>query len=160
MSTSPTMALYQRLTRIPVIGHRLFSIGFSLKAPYFRTVRPLVTVMRPHYCEVRVPRRWSVGNHIGTVHAIAVCNGLEAAMGLLAEATTPAGRRWIPKAMEVTYTAKATTDITCVAETGPADWDNAGDVRVRVRAERADGTIVTQGTITIWISDRRQSTPR
>lgn len=152
---SRTMALYHRLTGVPVIGRRLFSIAFSLRAPYFRTIRPLVLRLRPHHCSVRVPKRWSVGNHIGTVHAIAVCNGLEAAMGLLAEATTPGGKRWIPKSMEVSYTAKATTDLICVAETGPADWENAGDVRVRVRAERADGTIVTQGTIVIWVSDRR-----
>ena len=61
-------------------------------------------------------------NHIGTVHAIALCNGLEAAMGALAESTIPRDRRWIPKGMEVAYTAKATTDITCIAETDPGQW--------------------------------------
>ena len=64
-----------------------------------------------------IPKRRRVHNHIGTVHAIALCNGLEAAMGALAEVTIPSDKRWIPKGMEVTYTAKASSDITCVAET-------------------------------------------
>ncbi|MHB1009117.1 MAG: DUF4442 domain-containing protein [Propionibacteriaceae bacterium] len=38
-----------------------------------------------------MPLRWSVRNHIGSLHAIAAVNGLEAAMGLLAEATWPPG---------------------------------------------------------------------
>jgi len=95
-----------------------------------------------------------VENHIGTVHVIAVCNGLEAAMGLLAEATTPRGLRWIPKAMEVSYVAKATTDLVCVAESDLALWTAPGDVPVRVRAVRDDGTVVVTGTITVYLSER------
>ena len=41
-------------------------------------------------------------------------------MGALAEATIPADKRWIPKGMTVAYTAKATSDILCVAETDAA----------------------------------------
>ncbi len=44
-------------------------------------------------------------------------------MGALAEASVPAGKRWIPKGMEVAYTAKATSDITCIAETDPRAVD-------------------------------------
>lgn len=104
-----------------------------------------------------IRKRRAVQNHIGTVHAIAVCNGLEAAMGLLAEATTPPGRRWIPKGMEVAYTAKSTTDLLCTADTDPADWAEPGDVPVRVRAIREDGTVVVEGVITIYVSDKKKS---
>ena len=103
-----------------------------------------------------VKKRRRVQNHLGTVHVIAICNGLEAAMGALAEATIPRHRRWIPKGMEVAYPAKATTDITCVAETDPDDWERAGDVEipVRVKGIRADGTTVVEGTIRLWVTDR------
>ncbi|MBM6398916.1 hotdog fold domain-containing protein [Phycicoccus sonneratiae] len=152
---SDTVALYRRLSARPG-GRRAFSLLFSLKAPYFRTVRPRVREVRPHHAELVVAKRWGVQNHIGTVHAIAVCNGLEAAMGLLAEATTPATHRWIPKGMTVAYLARSTTDLLCVAETDPADWEvgGAGDVPVRVRAVRTDGTVVVEGTITIYVSER------
>ena len=151
-----TYALWRRLAPRPG-GRVAFSAAFALKAPYFRTVRPRVRTVEPHRAEVVVAKRWGVQNHLGTVHAIAVCNGLEAAMGLLAEATTPDTHRWIPKGMTVAYLAKSTTDLLCVAETHPADWDldRSGDVPVRVRAVRTDGTVVVEGTITVYVSPRR-----
>ncbi len=150
-----TFALYRRLSALP-LGRRAFSVLFARKAPYFRTVRPYVREVRPHRSEVVVPQRRAVLNHLGTVHAIAVCNGLEAAMGLLAEATTPPGQRWIPKGMQVAYLAKSTTDLLCIAETEASDWQAgaAGDVPVRVRALRTDGTVVVDGVITIYVSER------
>ncbi|GAA4403746.1 hotdog fold domain-containing protein [Fodinibacter luteus] len=148
-----TYALYRSMSAKP-LGKRVFSLLFATKAPYFRTIRPQVRDVRPHHAELTIRKRRAVQNHIGTVHAIAVCNGLEAAMGLLAEATTPPGRRWIPKGMTVSYLAKSTTDLLCVAETDPADWAAAGDVPVRVRAVRTDGTVVVEGVITIYVSEK------
>ena len=146
-----TFDLYSRVRALP-LGDRLFSLAFALKAPYFRPIRPRVTIMRPHEAEVVVGKRWGVQNHIGTVHAIAVCNGLEAAMGLLAEATVPEGHRWLPKGMEVDYLAKSTSDLVCRAETTGADWDGAPDVPVTVTATRDDGTVVVRGTIHLWVT--------
>ena len=114
--------------------------------------------LRPNYAELRIAKRRRVQNHIGTVHVIAICNGLEAAMGALAEASIPPGRRWIPKGMAVDYTAKATSDITCVAETDPEQWTGGeADVPVRVRAVRADGTVVVAGVIRLHVSDRPEA---
>lgn len=149
-----TFSLYRSLTSLP-LGKAAFSFVFAQKAPYFWTVRPRVREVRPHHAELSIRKRRAVQNHIGTVHAIAVCNGLEAAMGLLAEATTPPGRRWIPKGMQVAYTAKSTTDLLCTADTDPADWEQPGDVPVRVRAIREDGTTVVEGVITIYVSDKK-----
>ena len=149
------LSLWNTLSRLPQ-GSRLFSIAFARKAPYFATIHPRFTELRPHHAELVIPKRRRVHNHIGTVHAIAACNGLEAAMGLLAEATTPTDRRWIPKGMEVAYTAKSTTDLLCTADTDPADWERTGDVAVRVKAIREDGTPVVEGVITIYVSDRKK----
>ncbi len=157
---SQVLALWQRATGLPVVGPRLgrraFSVAFARRAPYFRSVRPRFTELRPDHAELVVPHRRSVQNHLGTVHAIALCNGLEAAMGALAEVSIPADRRWIPKGMEVAYTARATGDITCVAETDRSQWTGEDpDVPVRVRAVRADGTVVVQGVIRLWVTPRR-----
>src|SRR6476646_2282086 len=96
-----TYALYRRLTAYPQ-GKRVFSLVFE---------------RAPNRAELTIKKRHRVQNHIGTVHVIAICNGLEAAMGALAEATISPTRRWIPKGMDVEYTATAPTDITCDAET-------------------------------------------
>ena len=83
------MDLYSQVTRLPA-GKKLFSVLFSQKAPFFATVRPRFVELRPNYAELRIKKRRRVQNHIGTLHVIAICNGLEAAMGALAEVTVPA----------------------------------------------------------------------
>jgi acyl-coenzyme A thioesterase PaaI-like protein len=149
------LALWRRCSTLP-LGTRVFSIAFAQKAPYFASVRPRFTVVEPNRAELVVRKRRAVQNHIGTLHAIALCNGLEAAMGALAEASIPSGKRWIPKGMDVAYTAKATSDVTCVAETDPQQWTGDDpDVPVRVRGVRADGTVVVEGTIRLWVTPRQ-----
>jgi acyl-coenzyme A thioesterase PaaI-like protein len=156
---SNVLALYTKVSRLPQ-GRRIFSTLFSQKAPYFGTVRPRFVELRPNYAELTIRKRRRVQNHIGTVHVIAICNGLEAAMGALAEATVPQGKRWIPKGMEVSYTAKATSDITCIAETDPEQWTGADpDVPVRVRGVRDDGTVVVEGVIKLWVTAKPAKAP-
>lgn len=152
--TSAVLKLWNKTSGLPQ-GKRLFSLGFAQKAPYFLTIRPRFVELRPNYAELVIPKWPGVHNHIKTVHAIALCNGLEAAMGALAEATIPSDKRWIPKGMDVNYTAKADTSITCIAETDPEQWtgDNP-DVPVRVRGVRKDGTVVIEGVIRLWVTPK------
>ncbi len=146
--------LWNRTSALPQ-GRRVFSLAFSRKAPYFATVRPTFIELRPNYAELEIKKRRSVHNHIGTLHAIALCNGLEAAMGALAEVTIPAGKRWIPKGMEVRYTAKADSDVRCIAETDPEQWEGDDpDLPVRVRGVRRDGTVVIEGVIKLWVTPK------
>jgi len=153
---SQVLTLWRKCASIPVVGARVFSIAFARKAPYFASIRPRFTVIEPNHAELVVRDRRRVHNHLGTVHAIALCNGLEAAMGALAESTIPRDRRWIPKGMEVAYTAKADSDITCIAETDPEQWTGDDpDLPVRVRGQLADGTVVIEGVIRLWVTERQ-----
>jgi acyl-coenzyme A thioesterase PaaI-like protein len=155
---SQVLSLWQKCTSIPVVGARVFSFAFAQKAPYFFSVRPRFTVIEPNRAELVIPDRRGVHNHLGTVHAIALCNGLEAAMGALAEATIPPTRRWIPKGMTVSYTAKAVGDITCIAETDPERWTSSEpDLPVRVRGLDRHGTVVIEGVINLWVTEKAPS---
>jgi acyl-coenzyme A thioesterase PaaI-like protein len=157
---SQVQTMWNRTASLPM-GSRVFSFLFAQKAPYFASIRPRFLTIGPNRVELLIPKRRRVHNHLGTVHAIALCNGLEAAMGALAEVSIPADKRWIPKGMEVAYTAKATGDVTCVAETDPEQWtadtqpDSGADLPVRVRGELADGTVVIEGLIRLWVTPRR-----
>jgi acyl-coenzyme A thioesterase PaaI-like protein len=153
---SQVLSLWRTCSSIPVVGARVFSFAFARKAPYFSSVRPRFTVIEANRAELVVPDRRRVHNHLGTVHAIALCNGLEAAMGALAEATIPSGRRWIPKGMTVSYTAKAVGDITCVAETDAGQWTSSDpDLPVRVRGVDAGGKVVIEGVINLWVTEKK-----
>ena len=146
------LSLYEKATRIPLVGRPAFSLAFAVKAPYFLTIQPTVIELRPNYAEVKVRNWWGVHNHIGTVHAIAVANGLEMAMGALAEATIPSHLRWIPKGMELEYLAKSDSSLVAIAETDPQDWEQPGEVVVRVRAMRTDNIASVRGVIRLHTS--------
>jgi hypothetical protein len=152
MSNNYVLSTYERFLKYP-FGRFLFSWFTSRKAPYFTTISPLVKELRQNYCEVFFKKRKGVQNHIGTMHVIAICNGLEMAMGFMCEASIPKHLRWIPKGMEVTYPAKAASDIRCVAEVADDAW-KPGNLEIAVKAYDTEGTIVVAGSITVWISEK------
>ena len=150
-----TLALWERFLGLPG-GRWLFSRLVCFKAPYFATIRPLIRVLQPERCEVYVRKRRGVLNHIGTVHAIAMCNMAELAAGTMTEVTIPPTHRWIPKGMTVNYLAKATTDLRAVAT--PASTPNMeapGDYTVAVDVRDDKDRAVFSATVTMWISPRR-----
>ncbi|MBV7314502.1 hotdog fold domain-containing protein [Shewanella sp. NIFS-20-20] len=150
MQNNKILKLYQKCIKWP-LGDLLFSKMVCRMAPYFGTVKPLITELTPNHCELLIKKRRRVHNHIGTVHVIAICNGLEMAMGAMAEASIPKHLRWIPKGMSVNYTAKAGSDIRCVASVDANAWQE-GDMPVTVTAYDNNNVVVVEGTINLWIS--------
>ena len=148
------LKLQAKFQKFP-LGQTLFSKVFASKAPYFKSINPHIMLLQENFCRVLIPKRKSVQNHIGTVHAIAICNGLEMAMGAMAEASIPKHLRWLPKGMNVNYLAKSTTDIIAEAQIDPSQW-KTGDVSVTVRALDSHGTTVVDGEIRLWVSDKPQ----
>lgn len=146
------LGMYQRACGWPM-GRQIFSAYAARKAPYFASISPLIQVLEPNRCEVLVRKRTRVQNHIGTVHVIAIANGLEMAMGFMAEASIPRHLRWIPKGMQLSYPAKAGTDILCTAEVAADAW-KPGDLSVAVEALDTDGQTVVAGHINLWISEK------
>jgi acyl-coenzyme A thioesterase PaaI-like protein len=143
------------LSRVPVVGSRVFSLGVSVTAPYFLTIGPHVVALEPGRAEVRMANRWHVRNHLGTVHAIAMCNLAEVAMGVLAEKTVPDTHRWIPVGMTVRYLAKGETDLRAIAEARlPELGDDEVEVTVPVRVLDDHDVEVCHADITIRIDTR------
>lgn len=147
-----TLSTYQKLARYP-FGKKIFSIIVSRVAPYFATISPKISALVPNQCTCIIKKKKSVFNHIKTVHVIAICNGLEMAMGVMAESSIPKHLRWIPKGMTVDYTAKADSDIRCVAKVNQDDWQ-VGDMYVNITAYDKDDVVVVTGNIKLWISEK------
>lgn len=155
MST-PLLPLYRRITRWPA-GHWLFSRAVCFRAPYFATISPRFVALAPGRCEVRIRDCRRVHNHIGTVHAIALCNLAELAAGVMTDASLPASMRWIPKGMTVEYLKKAKGTLHGVAtpDLPLVESANAYDLPVSVQVTDEAGDTVFRAKIAMWVSPRR-----
>ncbi len=150
-----TLALWKRFSTLPA-GKWIFSRLLCFKAPYFSSIRPYFNELRPEYAVVRISKRRAVQNHIGTVHAIAMCNMAELAGGSMTEVTVPPTHRWIPKGMTVEYLKKANTDLVAIAtpESKP-DWSVAGEYLVKVEVQDKQAETVFRAMITMWVSPKK-----
>lgn len=141
----------QMLQMYQQVGPAQFSTMIGQVAPYFSSIAPQFVELRPGYAEVTFAKRREVLNHIGTVHAIALCNAAELVAGTMTDASIPSGCRWIPRGMTVEYLAKADGDIRAVADGGALDWSVLGDVKVPVMAYVGDKPVL-RAEITMYVS--------
>lgn len=142
---SQTLQLYKNL------GAEQFSAGVAQLAPYFASIQAQFVELRPGYAEVTFAKRREVLNHLGTVHAIALCNAAELAAGTMTDASIAKGLRWIPKGMTVEYLAKADGDIRAVADGSALDWNATGELCVPVLAYVGDKPVF-RADITMYVS--------
>ena len=138
------------------LGRWIFGRIISFKVPYFSTIRPEFQRLEPGYCQVVLRKRRTVLNHVGTVHAIAMCNAAELAAGLATEVMLPTSYRWIPISMSVNYLKPAKTDLVVVAQGAlPDELGERAALDVTADAKDNDGITVFRAVITMCVSQRR-----
>ena len=155
------LSLYKQLQKVVPFGlsNRVFSMLFCMKAPYFRTITPLVEKLDNGNAEVSMKQTWGVENHIKTVHAIAVCNLVEMTMGCVAESTIPTHLRWLPKGMDINYVKKATGKLTASSNITPKLFENPTyphDIIVPVVVKNEGGQVVTTADVRLYITEKKQ----
>jgi len=137
-------------------NNKEFTKLITQAAPYFSTIDPMFEELKPGYAEITVPNTKSIHNHMGTVHAIAMCNAAELVAGMMTEVSIPDSCRWIPTEMTVRYLAKAKTDLRVVANGEHIDWNVVGEIKVPVSIYDADGKEVFEAVITMKVSPKKQ----
>ena len=142
------LQLFNRLSKLPM-GIFLFSKALCFIAPYFASIKPRIQTLKANECTVYIKKRRSVQNHIGTVHAIAMCNMAELAGGLMTDVSIPKGARWIPAGMTVKYLKKAKTHLTARADGSQIDWSVAGNKEVPVYVKDSNDQEVFSALITM-----------
>jgi len=149
------LATYRRLERLP-FGRRAFSLAYQFAAPYFLTIPAQLEDVEPGLARAKMRQTPWVRNHLGTVHAIALCNLAEYTMGALAEATIPKTHRWVPKGMSVEYRAKACGTMHATAALQlPDPVGDRTELPVEVTVCDEGGLEVFTATIRIWVTERR-----
>ncbi len=147
------LSTWQSMSRRP-LGAWFFSKAVCWKAPYFGTISPRFELLEPGRCEAIIHDRRRVHNHIGTVHAIALCNLAELTAGVMTDASLPPGMRWIPKGMTVQYLKKANGTLRGIA-TPAIDLvpsESGYDLPVNVDVLNIAGEKVFTAQINMWVS--------
>lgn len=154
--TASVLQLHDRLARWPA-GRWLFSRAVCFKAPYFASIAPRIERLEVNRCEATLRHRRRVTNHLGTVHAIALCNIAELTAGLMTDASLPPSMRWIPKGMTVEYLKKAVGTMCAVATPAQPIIESAQgyDLPVDVAIVDPAGDAVFRARIAMWVSPRR-----
>lgn len=154
--SSNLLALYRKFERMPA-GRWLFARAVCLKAPYFASISPRFVALVPGRCEATLRHRRRVTNHLGTVHAIALCNLAELTAGVMTDASLPPGMRWIPKGMTVEYLKKATGTMHGIATPDIALVESSAgyDLPVSVVVNNDAGEAVFRARIAMWVSPRK-----
>lgn len=145
--------LFKKMSAWP-LGSHLFSKIAANKAPYFNSIYPHITELTDIRCVVELKKRRSVLNHIGTVHAIAMCNACELAFGMTMEAGLAKNLRWIPKGMTVRYLKKAETDLVATCDFPELKSITVGDHHVPVKVRNLNQEIVMDADITVYVSEK------
>jgi len=143
----------QVLDLFNAVGPAQFTATICEVAPYFSSIQPTVVALRPGWAEATMPLRREVTNHLGTMHAIALCNLAELVAGTMIDASLPPGRRWIPKGMTVAYLKKGKTDVRAVSDGCGIDWHQTGDIVVPVNIVDTAGDTVFTAHITMDVKE-------
>jgi acyl-coenzyme A thioesterase PaaI-like protein len=150
-SMGPTLEAWHR-RNASRLGRWLFARMVCRRAPYFATIRPRFSELRPGLCKVGMRRRRSIENHLGAIHALALGNLCELAAGMVTEVTTPPGTRWIPRGMTIEYLRKAESEVSATARLDKSEWAAPGNVAVPVSVADKNGNEVVRAVITMQVS--------
>ena len=148
-----TIDIFKKFRLLP-FGNKIFSFVLCQRAPYFGSISPTLQELRPSFASATIKNTRKVRNHLGTVHAIAMCNMDELVGGLMTEVSLPSSKRWIPAGMSVEYLKKAKSDLRAIADGSGLNWSQDGTIKVPVEIKDTDDDIVFRAQIEMHVSTK------
>jgi acyl-coenzyme A thioesterase PaaI-like protein len=106
---------WDRLSPLPG-GKRIFSRMLGVAAPYSGSIGALVHEVARGHARVSIADRRAVRQHLGSVHAIALCNLAELCGNLAVAYTLAEGMRFIVAGLSIDYLKKARGEITATCD--------------------------------------------
>lgn len=151
------MNAHKQCKKLPFgMGKWVFSTAVSWKAPYFKTIKPMFQSFEAGRCVVTMKNRKSVQNHLGSVHAAAMCNLAELTAGSMLEGSLSTDFRWLPKNMDVQYKAMAKSDLKAICEVDMATLNQAQDLPMVVNVLDKDSKLVFRAVVAMHITEKKK----
>lgn len=157
-NTSQALQLWKTLGNHS-LGRWVYSKAICFKAPYFSTISPRILELEPGKCIALIKHRRSITNHLGTIHAIALCNLAELVGGLMTDVSVPEGMRWIPKGMTVSYLQKAKGTLIATVNSNLSEFHLATEGylhQANIAIKNEDNEVVFTAAIDMWISPKQR----
>ncbi len=151
---NPVLKMWNQVSTYPG-GKWLFTRAVNRKAPYFGSIKARFERLEVGGAEVTLWDKRHMHNHIGTVHAIALCNAAELSGGISTEVSVPKDMRWIPKGMTVRYLKPARGQLKVTASLPPIESGVSADVPVAVSIVDGEGDQVFTAEITMYASPKK-----
>jgi uncharacterized protein (TIGR00369 family) len=148
--------LWDRLGHLP-LGARMFSRAIGLAAPYTGSMGARVLELRQDYCRAQLRDRWSVRNHLTSVHAVALANLAEMTGNLAVAYTLPDEARFIVAGMNMEYIAKARGTITAVCDQAMPRSADKREIEVVVEMFDAKQRLVARGTLRTLVGPKKRA---
>jgi acyl-coenzyme A thioesterase PaaI-like protein len=123
-------------------GKQLFSKLIGRMAPYTGTINATVTELRLGHCEVVLADRKAVRNHLGSIHAIALCNLAEVAGNVALAYSMPDDARFIVSGIDIRYLKKARGTITAIGESPILNNSKRAEYDIEVKLKDSSGETV------------------
>ena len=147
--------LWDRVGALPM-GGRVFSRMIGLAAPYPGSMGARVLELREHYCRAQLRDRWSVRNHLTSVHAVALANLAEMTGNLALAYTLPNDGRFIVAGMSMEYLAKARGTITGVCDQPLPMSSDKREYEVVVEMFDDGQRLVARGTLRTLVGPKKK----
>jgi acyl-coenzyme A thioesterase PaaI-like protein len=146
---NPLLRTWERCQRWPG-GKRLFSHLLGRRVPYSGSIVPVVEELTPGYARVRMRDRPKLGNHLRSIHAVALTNLGELTSGLAMTTVLPATARGIPIKLEIEFWKKARGEIVAEGRATPPNTQERGQHEVEAILKDSAGDRVARFTA-CWI---------
>lgn len=137
---------WDRLAKLPG-GKRLFSKMVGIAAPYTGSIGAVVEELEVGRARVSLADRRAVRQHLGSVHAIALCNLAELCGNLAVAYSLPDGMRFIVSGLAIDYVKKARGTITAETAVDVGQGSERREIEVAVVMRDPSGDEVARARL-------------
>jgi acyl-coenzyme A thioesterase PaaI-like protein len=142
---------WDRCRKVPG-GQWLFSRWLGRVVPYTGTIQAQVIALESGHARVRMKDRPGLRNHLGSVHAIALCNLAEFTGNLALGYSLPPNSRFIVSELSMRYLKKARGTIEARCDCTAPSSNARQNYLIEVQLFDATGLLVAESSLQTLVS--------